>query len=117
MHPYWLQQALVLSYVSLVWVRREPAAIIAVFDHHRVGGQFAQPNTLSEVYLLVDLLLACHLIRSLIFRPAVGFIRAAGDTVADAASMHAGMTNYTGSVSVLTYLCSAYWLGASSDAF
>jgi len=69
------------------------------------------------VYLLINILLTCHLVRSLIFRPAVGFIRAAGDTVADAASMEAGMTDYTVSVSVLTYLCSAYWLGASSDAF
>ncbi len=31
--------------------------------------------------------------------------------------MDAGLTSYTVSVSSLTYLCSAYWLGASSDAF
>lgn len=44
-HPYWLPQAPVLSYVSLVWVRREPAATIAVFDHQRVAIQSAQPST------------------------------------------------------------------------
>ena len=70
-----------------------------------------------EVYLLVNILLTCHLARSLVFRPAVGLIRAAGYTVVDATSVDEDMTIYTVSVSILTYLCSAYWLGASSDAF